>query len=87
MTFRITTDATGNGTVIQIAGRLSRDGLAEVRRSIAAADQPVSMDLGPLQHADAEALSLLAALESAGIELNGLSQYMQLMLARHRYRE
>jgi ABC-type transporter Mla MlaB component len=80
MTFRITSIPADDGETLRIAGRLEGEGLTELDRAVAAAARPLTIDLSDLQHADAEALALLAQLEGAGVRLARATQYLRLRL-------
>jgi ABC-type transporter Mla MlaB component len=80
MTFRITSIPADDGETLRIAGRLEGEGLTELDRAVAAAARPLTIDLSDLQHADAEALALLAQLEGAGARLARATQYLRLRL-------
>jgi len=82
MTFRITSITGDDGDALLIAGDLVREGLDEVHRAVNAANRPLTIDVGDLQHADTAALCLLARLEADGVRLAGVSQYLRLLLER-----
>jgi ABC-type transporter Mla MlaB component len=82
MLLRITQTTEGPLTVLTVAGRLVRDGVAELARAAQAAVPPLALDLTHLQQADADGIALLQALADAGAQLRGVSPYIALLLAR-----
>jgi ABC-type transporter Mla MlaB component len=82
MTFRITSTTGDDGDVLLIAGGLVGEGLDEVDRAVNAANRPLTIDVGDLQHADTAALCLLARLEADGVQLTRVSQYLRLLLGQ-----
>jgi len=80
MTFRITSSTGDGGDRLQIAGELTREGLTELGRAVAASGRPLTLDRGELRQVDAGALAALADLEARGMRLVGVSQYLRLPL-------
>ena len=70
-----------SGTLVKVDGWLAGDGVAELRRVLDAADVHARLLAYDLRGADAAGLSLLRRLADAGMVLEGLSTYIQLMLA------
>ena len=69
------------GTLIKVDGWLAGDGVAELERVLEGASAPARLLVRDLRGADASGLSVLRRLADAGTALEGLSTYIQLMLA------
>jgi hypothetical protein len=80
MLLRIAEECLGDTTVVHVAGHLVGDGVEELRRTCQSANRPVRLDLSGLLEADEVGLSLLRALRESGVELTGISPFIQLLL-------
>jgi catechol 2,3-dioxygenase-like lactoylglutathione lyase family enzyme len=80
MSLRISDVAGSPGTTLRVDGRLSGDGVPELRRAGAAAAPPVVLELGGLQFADADGIAALRALRAAGVRLRHVPGYVALLL-------
>jgi len=80
MTFCIELEREGERTVLRIAGRLTGEGVPEVRTACARARAPLVLDLTDLTSADAEARQVLLELRRTGVQLRGASPYLCLLL-------
>jgi hypothetical protein len=69
------------GTLIRVDGWLAGDGVPELVRVLDLATAPVRLVARDLRGADAAGVSLLRRLADEGTPLEGLSTYMQLLLA------
>jgi hypothetical protein len=69
------------GTLIRVDGWLAGEGVAELAQVLDAAAGPARLLLRDLRGADAAGLSVLRRLSSEGTPFEGLSTYIQLMLA------
>ena len=67
--------------LVRVDGWLAGDGVAELERVLACAASPVCLLVHELRGADAAGLSLLRRLAAMGAPLEGLSTYIQLLLA------
>jgi anti-anti-sigma regulatory factor len=79
---RITQTTDGPITVLSIEGRLVGAGVGELKRICQGAAPPIALDLTHLQWMDAHGISTLNALADAGAQLQGVSQYISLLLDR-----
>ena len=80
MLLRIAEERLGDTTVVHVAGRLVGVGVEELRRTCQTASSPVRVDLSGLLEADEVGLSLLRALGESGVELDGVSPFIHLLL-------
>ena len=80
MLLRIAEECLGDTTVVRVAGRLVGVGVEELRRTCHTANRPVRLDLSGLLEADEVGLSLLRALGESGVELDGVSPFIHLLL-------
>jgi anti-anti-sigma regulatory factor len=76
MSFRITTFAEGDEITIRLEGRLTADGLPDLRREIRLAGRAVRLDLSGLTSADADGVRELVGLSARGSVLFGASAYI-----------
>jgi hypothetical protein len=81
MTFRLTSVAAEDGTLLRIDGQLTRDGLEELEHACRSAARPLTLDLAGLRMADDKMLEALVRLREAGARLVGASQFLELQLA------
>ena len=82
MDLRITEERRGDVSVVQVAGRLSGEGVEELGATCrsAAGRGRLRLDLSALLQADEVGLALLRSLREAGTELAGASPFIQLLL-------
>jgi hypothetical protein len=80
MLLRIAEERLGETTIVHVAGRLVGAGVEELRRTCQAAAGPVRVELSGLLDADEVGLSLLRSLRESGVELNGVSPFIHLLL-------
>lgn len=80
MLLRIAEERLGDTTVVHVAGRLVGAGVEELRRTCRAAADPMRIELSGLLDADDCGLSLLRTLKESGVELAGVSPFIQLLL-------
>jgi hypothetical protein len=69
------------GTLLKVDGWLAGEGVSELVRVFRAAAGPVRLLAHDLRGADADGVSVLRRLTDDGIPIEGLSSYMQLLLA------
>lgn len=77
----ITATEEPRGTLVRVDGWLGGEGVAEFMRVMESARRPVKLLLSDLRGADAAGLSLLRRLADQGLDLDGVSPYVRLMLA------
>jgi hypothetical protein len=82
VSFRITTDSSGNVTTIRVEGRLGLEAVPELRREFQLAGMPVRLDLSGLTSANADGVRELLELSDKGAKLYGVSAYIQQLLDR-----
>lgn len=70
----------GNRTIIQIAGDLRGRGVVELERLCREISGPVTLDLSCLQSSEDQGVNLIRELSQKGIELCGVTPYMNLLL-------
>ena len=81
MTIRVSTEAGETVTTIRIEGKLTSNGVLDVRAACESANPPVRLDLSGLFSADRDGIRALRSLSEAGAELRGASPYIfQLLL-------
>jgi len=71
-----------SGTLIRVDGWLTGEGVTELVRVLNSAPAPIRVLAHDLRGADAAGLSVLGRLAGEGVPLDGLSPYIQLMLAK-----
>jgi hypothetical protein len=86
MLLRISEERLGEVTVVRVDGRLVGEGVEELDRICTAALRPLRIDLSGLLQADELGLSLLRALRGSGVELAGVSPFIQLLIENGRDR-
>jgi hypothetical protein len=69
------------GTLLKVDGWLAGEGVSELVRVFSAAAGPVRLLAHDLRGADADGVSVLRRLTDDGVPIEGLSSYMQLLLA------
>jgi anti-anti-sigma regulatory factor len=80
MTIRITTSSDSKRTTIRVEGRLTAEGVPDLRREVDLAGSPLRLDLSGLMSADTEGIRELRALSAEGAELRGGSAYIRQLL-------
>ena len=80
MAIRITTSTEEKRTTIRLEGRLSADGVPDLKREFQRAEAPVRLDLSGLMSADAEGIREVRALSARGVDLCGASAYIRQLL-------
>lgn len=83
MTCRIDRIPTGQGLVLRISGRITRDELDVLRTAIEDAGV-IALDLSELELIDRDALKLLAITEARGIELRHCPAYIREWIVKER---
>jgi hypothetical protein len=78
----ITVTEKPSGTLIRVDGWLTGEGVTELVRVLNSAPAPIHVFVHDLRGADAAGLSVLGRLAGEGVALDGLSPYIQLMLAK-----
>ena len=79
---RISTKLETSGTVLQVDGRLQSEDVDELTREYAAAEGPIVVELTNLQSADEAGVDALQRLASAGVQIQGASEYIALLLKK-----
>lgn len=69
-----------NRTIIQISGDLRGRGVVELERLCREISGPVALDLSCLQSSEDQGVNLIRELSQKGIELCGVTPYMDLLL-------
>ena len=67
-------------TVAFVSGRLQDGAVEELSKACDRIGGPFVLDLAELVSADAAGIRLVAVLRAAGVEVRGLSHYLQLLL-------
>lgn len=80
MTVRIDITDEDAKTVVQVAGLLQEEEVAELLRACDGVHGSITLDLAGLVSADAGGIRLLQALRTAGAEVRGLTPYLKLLL-------
>lgn len=70
------------GTTVRVDGWLEGDEADELLRVVGAAEVPVALDLTDLRSADELGLRALRRLADQGIDLTGMSDYLELLMER-----
>jgi hypothetical protein len=70
----------GERTVIQVAGDLRGRGVVELERLCREISGPISLDLLNLRSSDDHGVNLVKELSCKGVELIGVTPYMDLLL-------
>ncbi len=71
-----------DGTVLQLAGRLAADSVAELGRVCREVDWPLRLDLSELTYADDTGLAAIRELVARGAELERVPPFVALLLER-----
>ena len=77
---RITKIAAEDGTVLQLAGDLSADGVAELGRVCRDVSWPLHLDLSDLRKADDSGIAAIRELVARGAELADVPPFTALLL-------
>jgi len=80
MTFRISRENQDHGTLFRIDGKVSDDGLSELRKFWKSAISPLTVDLDGLSQVDDMILKELQFMEREGVKLINASSYIKLQL-------
>ncbi len=80
MLVRIDTFEAEGTTVIQLAGQLGGEAVAELERTLEIVSGRRVVDVSLLRTADAAGISTLRSIVQAGGELRNVSRYLQLLL-------
>jgi hypothetical protein len=80
MSVRFEKICSGERTVIQVAGDLRGRGVVELERLCREISGPISLDLFTLQSTDDQGVNLIRDLTRKGVELSGVTPYMDLLL-------
>jgi len=80
VSLRISTFCSGKGTSVRVEGRLTAEGVADLRDELQHASPPVRLDLSGLTSLDDAGAQELLALSGHGIRLSGMSAYVQEVL-------
>jgi anti-anti-sigma regulatory factor len=80
VSFRITTLAEGKEQTVRVEGRLTANGLPELRREIRLTGGGARLDLSGLTSADADGVRELLDLSARGSKLFGASAYIRQLL-------
>jgi ABC-type transporter Mla MlaB component len=80
MLLRIAEERLGETTVVHLSGRLVGVGVDELRRLCHAASGALRVDLAGLLEVDDVGLALLRSFREAGVELDAVSPFVQLLL-------
>lgn len=84
MSIRITEKPNGDGTVLQLDGRLAVEDVAELMRAYRSAQGPVVLELVNLQSASSPGVEALLELASLGARIRGASTFMELLMKARR---
>jgi len=80
MSVRFEKICNGERTVIQVAGDLRGRGVVELERLCREVSGPISLDLLTLRSSDDQGVTLIKELAGKGVELTGVTPYMDLLL-------
>jgi anti-anti-sigma regulatory factor len=80
MDVRIEKKSDGEGTVIQVAGELRGQGVAELERLCRESTGHLSLDLSNLRAVEAKGVQLIRELSAKGVKLLGVTPYVDLLL-------
>ena len=80
MDFRFETKKIGDRTVIQVAGELKGQAVAELKRLCRETTGQLSLDLSNLRSAGPVGVQLIRELAGQGVAISGVSPYMELVL-------
>jgi anti-anti-sigma regulatory factor len=80
MSIRITEKSNGQGTVLQLDGRLASEDVDELMKAYRSAHEPVVLELKYLQSVSSYGIEALLDLASQGALLQGASMFVELLL-------
>ncbi len=80
MAVRITKRTDGPQTIFRIDGRLRHEDVEELTSALRSVEGVTILDLSELQSADREGVEVLRELVSVGVEIQGASRYIELLL-------
>lgn len=80
MDFRFESKKEGDRTVIQVAGELKGQGVAELERLCRETTGKLSLDLSNLRSAGPGGVQLIRELVGQGVVISGMSPYLELVL-------
>ena len=80
MAIRVTTMTDGTSSTILVEGRLDKSSKSDLRNECRSAASPLTLDLAGLMSADADGVEALRSLAAEGVELRGVSPYIQWLL-------
>jgi hypothetical protein len=80
MDIRIEKKSTGKWTVIEVVGELRGRGIVELERLCRETIGPFTLDLSNLRALEAEGVQLIRELVAQGVELSGVTPYVDLLL-------
>lgn len=82
----ITVAKSEDGSIVGLSGDLAGDFVAEADRACAAVDGPLVIDAEQLRRADADGLAWLLAAIDRGVQITGLSGYLEFRVSQLRER-
>ncbi len=80
MDFRFEIKKEGDRTVIQVAGELKGQGVAELERLCRETTGPLALELSNLRSSGPGGVQLIRELAGHGVAISGVSPYMELVL-------
>ena len=84
MSVRIDTKSDGERTIIQISGELRGQVVVELERLCRETPGKLALDLSNLRSSETEGVQLIRELAARGVELSGVSPYLDLLLQEQR---
>ena len=81
---RITLSSESSRTVLQVAGELVGEGVAELEKVVSSVAGEIVIDLSELRSADSSAVQTLLIIADRGVELRRDSAYIRFLLDRER---
>ena len=81
---RITVSSESSTTVVDVAGELTDDGVAELNRVITSISGRIVLDLSDLKSADLLGIQTMLAIADDETELRHASPYIRLLMSRER---
>ena len=85
--FRATIDTQSDGSVVSIAGQLTKDFVEEAESLCLSAVSPLVIDCAGLMSCDEDGLALLLRLHDRAASIEGLSEYLQMRVDSETSRE
>jgi ABC-type transporter Mla MlaB component len=80
----VTTEKGEDESIVRLSGDLTGDFVAEADQALAAADGRLVIDASQLQSADPKGLAWLVAALDRGVQITGLSGYLEMRLSQLR---